>query len=268
MVYASVAIISLCTSPAVWAQTPPAIGTASETGEESILDGWGIGLAAMSNQKGFQGINRDNMIIPIVTFENQYIRWFGPNLDIKLPGIEINDLQQLEFSLSSGYDFGGYDKGEADDTPILQGMDEREGVFAAGAQVEWKNPWLNVNAKWMTDISGDRDGNRASLKFEKNWMFSNKVMLAPYIGATWLDDNFVDYHYGVRSYEVRVDRPAYTGEATVNIEFGVRAAYMFDAKSSVIVDLGITSLGSEIKNSPLVDSSTENNILILYMYKF
>lgn len=229
---------------------------------------WGIGVVGISNQQSIQGIDRDTRFIPMVTYENQYIRWFGPFIDIKLPSLELGRNQNINFSLSGGFDFGGYNDDEARDTPILQGMDEREGAFAIGPKIEWENPWVNVEAKWMADVTGDREGNSASLTFEKSWLFFRKVMVSPYVGMNWLDDSFVDFHYGVREHEVRSDRPAYVGESTINIEYGLRAAYMFDKQSSVLVDVRMTSLGSEIKNSPIVDSSTENNILLIYMYKF
>ncbi len=229
---------------------------------------WGIGVVGISNQQGIQDIDRDTRFIPIVTYENQYIRWFGPFIDFKLPSLTLGKDQNIEFNLAGGFDFGGYDDEEANDTPILQGMDEREGAFAVGPKVKWNNPWVNIEATWMTDVSGDREGSSASLTFEKNWMFFHKVMLSPYMGINWLDDNFVDFHYGVRTHEVTSNRAAYIGESTINLEYGIRAAYIFNKKSSVIADIKMTSLGNEIKDSPLVDSSTENNILLIYMYKF
>lgn len=260
--------LSLCLPFSAWAKTAPKLSDGSGPTNPRENSNWGIGLAAISNQQSIQGIDRDTMVIPIITYESEYIRWFGPNIDIKLPSIKIDNEQEIEFSLSAGFDFGGYDKDEAQDTPILQGMDERKGAFGIGAQVNWKTRWGNINAKWMTDVSGDREGNSVTLVFEKSWFMGQKVMFSPHIAAIWLDDNFVDFHYGVRSYEVKSNRPAFIGEATANIKYGLRAAYLFDQQNSIMLDFSITSLGSEIKKSPLVDSSTENNLLLFYMYKF
>lgn len=235
------------------------------TAEESE---WGIGVASISNQQGIQGIARDTRFIPIITYENQYIRWFGPFVDFKLPNVEISAGHTLEFSFSGGFDFSGYDEDEANETPILQGMDEREGAFAVGPKINWKSPWLDFEFSWMTDVSGDRDGNSASAKIEKNWMFDRKVLLTPYVSVNWLDDEFVDFHYGVRDHEVRSGRPGYIGESTINIEYGLRAAYIFNMQNSLSINLSITSLGSGITDSPLVDSSTENNLFLIYLYKF
>lgn len=257
---------SLCSSFSALAQMPD--GGGPEHGGPGESGGWGVGVFAISGQQSIKSLARDNIIFPMVTYENEYISWFGPNLDVKLPSYEISKDQQLEFKLSGGFDFGGYDDSEIKDTPILQGMDERKGGFEVGIQMDWKNPCVDVSTKWMTDVSGDREGNRVSLEFEKNWMFGQHIMISPHVGATWHDDNYVDFHYGVREYEARADRSAYVGEATVNIEYGIRAAYLIDQNSSVFVDFSITSLGNEIKDSPLVDNSAENNVMFFYMYNF
>lgn len=229
---------------------------------------WSLGIAAISNQKAFTDIDRDTIVLPFITYENQYVRWFGPTVDFKLPGFTISDAQQLDFSITLDYDFGGYDKDDIKDTPVLNGMDKRKGGVWAGTKIEWKTPWLEVSAKWMSDISDNSDGQRLSIGLERSWMFGRHVMLSPRLMVTWQDDKFVDYHYGVRSHEVRLDRPGYSGDAAVNIEYGIRSAYMFDQHQSVFIDVGITSLGKEIKNSPLVDSSTESRIMLAYMYRF
>ena len=44
--------------------------------------------------------------------------------------------------------------------------------------------------------------------------------------------------------------------------------YLFNRHHSMFVDVGVTSLGSGIKDSPLVDSSTENRVFLGYLYRF
>ena len=268
--FTTIALVSLLSLPFhAFSQTPPDGEHEQDgMGGPGPSWGWGAGIFAISSQKGIKGLARDNIIFPMVTYENEYISVFGPNLDIKLPSYEISPEQQLEFKLSAGFDFGGYDDSDIRDTPILQGMDEREGGFEAGMQMDWKNPWVDVSAKWMTDVSGDRDGNKASLEFGKNWMFDQQFMISPHAGVTWHDDNYVDFHYGVRRHEATANRRAYIGKATLNIDYGIRVAYLIDPNSSVFVDFSVTSFGDEIKNSPLVDRSSENSVMFVYMYKF
>ena len=95
---------------------------------------------------GIKDIDRNTNVIPFISYENRYVRWFGPNLDVKLPNLQINQEQRIAFTLSAGYDFSGYDDDDIEDTPILQGMDERDGGFVIGATAQWQNPIVNVSA--------------------------------------------------------------------------------------------------------------------------
>tara|TARA_R110001583_G_scaffold195429_1_gene373268 strand:- start:31 stop:588 length:558 start_codon:yes stop_codon:yes gene_type:complete len=157
--------LNLCFSLTVLAQDNDHHGQGSpEQGDSQ----WGFGIATFSNQKAYTNSDRDSKILPFVSYESEYIKWFGAELDIKLHVIEISNIQQIDFSITAGYDFGAYDKDDIKDTPILNGMDERDGVFEAGAKMDWKSPWVDVSAKWMTDVSGDRKGNQFSLGFERN----------------------------------------------------------------------------------------------------
>lgn len=229
---------------------------------------WSVGIASISTQKPFKDIDLDTIAFPFITFENKYFRWFGPTLNFKLPGIEFSDSQQLSFNIAVEYNFGGYDEDEAKSTPILTGMSKRNGGVWAGAKMEWQNPIVDLNAEWMADVSGNSEGQRFSIGIEKTWMFGQHVMLTPRLTAVNLDDKYVDYYYGVRSEEARSGRPEYLGDSMVNLKFALRTAYMFDMKQSIFIEIGATTLGDEIKNSPLVGSSTETSAFLVYMYSF
>jgi outer membrane protein len=226
---------------------------------------WGLGVGAVSSQQPYKGIDRDSEVLPLIYFENEYLRVFGPTAEIKLPGLEISDTQQLDFSLVGEYDFSGYDD---DDARILEGMSDRKGGFWAGAKVEWRNDLADVSAEWLGDVSGNSKGQRFTLGLERSWRIGEHIMLTPRLAAIWQDEKYVDYYFGVRENEARIDRAAYDGKSGINTEFGVRGNYMFDDHHSVFLDLKATSLANEIKDSPLVDQSTENSVLFGYLYRF
>jgi outer membrane protein len=226
---------------------------------------WGLGVGAVSSQQPYKGIDRDSEVLPLIYFENEYLRVFGPSAEIKLPGLAISDTQQLDFSLVGEYDFSGYDD---DDARILEGMSDRKGGFWAGAKVKWRNDLADVSAEWLGDVSGNSKGQRFTLGLERSWEIGEHIMLTPRLAAIWQDDKYVDYYFGVRESEARIDRAAYDGKSGINTEFGVRGNYMFDDHHSVFLDLKATSLANEIKDSPLVDQSTENSVLFGYLYRF
>ncbi|WP_225923568.1 MipA/OmpV family protein [Pseudomonas marvdashtae] len=248
----SVFVLGLCASMAASADEPE--------GSQ-----WGLGVGAVSSQQPYKGIDRDSEALPLIYFENEYVRVFGPTAEIKLPGLDLSETQQLEFSIVGEYDFSGYDD---DDARILDGMSDRDGGFWAGAKVKWLNEVADVSAEWLADVSGNSKGQRFALGLERSWTFGEHIMLTPRLAALWQDDKYVDYYFGVRESEARADRAAYDAKSGINTEFGVRGNYMFDDHHSVFLDLKATRLSDEIKDSPLVDRSTENSVLFGYLYRF
>lgn len=226
---------------------------------------WGLGVAAVTTQKPYAGIDRDNRGLPLVYFENRYVRLFGPRVDLKLPSLDVGSSQKVDFSLVARYEDNGY---ESDDAPILSGMAERKGGLWAGGKVTWRNPVADVSAELLGDASGHSKGQRATLQVERTFRLGEQVTLAPRVSASLLSAKYVDYYYGVRDNEVRADRPAYIGDSAVNAELGARATYRFNPSHSMFLDVGVTSFAKEIKNSPLVDRSSENRVAVGYLYRF
>lgn len=236
-----------------------------QTGEDAPSSTWALGIGAISSQKPYAGIGRDSMVLPVVQFENRYINISGPQIGIKLPSLDISDSQRLNFSIVGKYDGSGYKEKEA---PILSGMSERKSSFLVGAEVEWNNDLVDVKAAWLADASGNSNGQLFTLGFERSWQFGQHFMLAPRVEATWHDKKYIDYYFGVRDSEARQNRPAYAGKAGASAELGLRGIYMFDRRHSLFLDLSVSSLAKGVKDSPLVDRSTENSVLLGYTYRF
>lgn len=236
-----------------------------QPGEDSSSTRWSLGIGAISRQQAYAGIDRDNMVLPVLQFENRYVSLAGPQVGLKLPGLNIGDSQRLNFSLVARYDGSGY---KAKDAPILNGMNERKAGFLAGAEVEWDNDVVEVKAAWLADVSGNSKGQMFSLGLEKTWRIGRHVMLSPRVKAIWHDKKYVDYYFGVREGEARQNRPAYAGKAGAQAELGLRGLYLFDQRQALFVDVAVSSLAKGVKDSPLVNRSTENRVLMGYTYRF
>ena len=227
---------------------------------------WGLGLGVVSSQKAYTDIDRDSSVIPFISYQNEYIEVLGPNLKYKLPSFELNNSNKFNFNLLGEYDFSDNDP---DETPILNGMEERKGGFWAGVGMEWQNDEIaTISLEWLSEVSGDSDGAALNLGIERTWHIARSYMLSPRLVLSRVDKNYVDYYYGVRADEVRSDRAFYQGEAGLNTEVGVRGIYMIDQKQMIMLDVAVTSLATEIKDSPLVDSSTESRVILGYIYRF
>lgn len=247
--------------------TAPLAATAAAPGDDDDdhESKWGLGLGALSEQAPYAGMDRENKALPLIYYENRWFHVLGPTAELKLPRLGISDSQHIDFRLVVKYDGSGYEPGDA---PILNGMAERKGGAWAGAKVAWHSPFATVEHEWMADVSGNSKGQRFGVSVQKSWRLGQQVMIAPRLGATWLDKQYVDYYFGVRANEATASRVAYSPKATVNTELAVRGTYLMDPHHSFFVDVGATRLGQSIKDSPLVDRSTENRVVLGYLYRF
>jgi MipA family protein len=250
---------SLLCAFSAFAQQPPN----KDKPEESS---WGLGLAVISSQPVYKGMDRETRLVPMLSYENRYVKLAGPNIELKLPSWQLTDSQRLNIGLIAS-PFGG-DGYKASDSLALAGMAERKSSFWAGAKVEWENDIADVKLEVLGDASGKSKGQRVKLGLERKWMLSPSIMLIPQIGMEWMDDKYVDYYYGVRAGEAKLGRAAYAGKATMNPEISLTSIYRLDKKQSLMLNVGVTSLGKEIKNSPIVDRSSESKVMMGYMYRF
>jgi len=230
--------------------------------------GWALGVGAISQQKAYAGIDRDNMAIPFIQYENRWISISGPQVGFKLLGLDLAPDQRLNVSLVARWDGSGYDDDDIEDTPILNGMRERKSGIWAGARIAWSSRWVDISAEALADASGNSEGKRFNLGVEKTWHIGERLLVTPRVAASWQDRKSIDYYYGVRADEARAGRPAYLGQSGVNTEAGVRTMYLFDRRHSAFVDLEVSRLAGDIKDSPLVDRSTENRVFVGYLYRF
>jgi outer membrane protein len=224
---------------------------------------WGLGLALGGKQSIYAGKKHETVGGPLVSFENRWVRVLGPGLEVKLPGLELGPRSALSFGLVAQYDSSGY---EAEDSPMLTGMAKRKGSVWLGASARWDNDFVDLKVTW-SGASGNSKGQKIRLGLEKSFS-AGSFLFVPRVGVAWLDKKYVDYYYGVRTDEALPTRAAYSGEATVITEVGLRTTYLINRHHSVFMDISVTGMGKEIKNSPLVSRSNLTQVLAGYMYRF
>lgn len=245
----AIALLAGLCAPQAHAQAPEA--RLSPSNSE-----WGLGLAASARRKPYRGMGTDYSVLPLPWYENRWVDVRGPAVDLKLPSPG-----PVSFRLRGRYGFSdGY---EASDSPYLAGMAERKGRVWLGGAALWHNSVANVSAEWL----GSSDGQTFSIGLNRGFAYG-RFRLTPRVSAQWVSDKYVDYYYGVRAAEVRVDRPYYEGESTVNVEAGLRVDYRLTQNQGLYLDVSATRLGSGIKDSPIVDRSHSTAVRIGYLYRF
>lgn len=237
---------------------PSAVAQTANTGEGQSSQ-WGLGAGVAVVQKPYRDIDTDVLPLPLLSYENRWISAAVPRLDLKLNASEAFSLR-----LRAKYAGDGYD---ADDSPYLSGMEDRKGGVWAGGAMIWKTGIVDLSAEVLGDVSGESKGTRAKLLAERRFA-SGAFGITPRVGVEWVDSKFVDYYYGVKTSEVRADRAFYEGESTANVEVGVRMDYTLARRHTLFLDASATRFGSGIKDSPLVDSSSQTALSLGYIYRF
>lgn len=220
---------------------------------------WGLGIAAGMERKPYRDFDNKGLAIPMVTFENKWVSVAVPGIDVKLPSAGPVSLR-----LRARYAGDGY---EADDSPYLVGMEKRKGSLWLGAAAIWRNEVANLSAELLADGLGNSKGTRFKVQVDRRFS-AGGFGFTPRLAAHWVDRKYVDYYYGVTAVEARSDRAEYAGKAVTNVEVGLRVDYALAPRQTVFLDVSATSFGSGIKNSPLVNRSSQTGVRLGYVYRF
>jgi len=220
---------------------------------------WGLGLGVGMERKPYTGYDNKTQVLPLLFFENKYVRVLGLGAEFKL-----TSAGPVSFALRLRYSPDGYRESDA---PILAGMDKRKSALLAGGAATWRTGLGILSAEALGDVSGASKGSQFKLGYDKPFRLG-RFNVTPHVAAVWLDRKTVDYYYGVTAAEARVGRAQYDGRSTGNTELGVRTGYALAPNQIVTLDVGTTLYGSGIKNSPLVDRSSQTSVRLGYVYRF
>lgn len=219
---------------------------------------WGLGIGAGFSRAPYRDFDDDVQALPLILFENRWISAFGTRLDVKLPSAG-----PVQFRLRAQYSGDGY---EAKDSPYLEGMAERKGGVWVGGAAIWRGSYATLGAEALAS-TGSAEGKRVKLELSREF-HTGPVTVTPRIAANWYDSKYVDYYYGVRADEARAGRAQFTGDAGSSVQVGVRFGYAYNKRHNFFVDVSANSLSSDIKDSPLIDRSTESSVRLGYLYAF
>jgi MipA family protein len=220
---------------------------------------WSLGLGVIYQQQVYRDADDTVLALPLVSYENRWVRVNVPSLDLKLL-----PAGPVDVALRLRYDGSGY---EADDSPALAGMEDRKSGLWAGAALRWRGGLGELGLEASGDASGTSKGAQAKLSLAKDFRLG-RLGITPRLAVTWMDAKYVDFYYGVRAAEALATRAAYTGRATANTELGLRAGYGFTPTQIMFVDLSVTQLGQAIQDSPIVDVSTVGGARLGYLHRF
>lgn len=220
---------------------------------------WSLGLGAALIKKPYKDFDDKPLAFPLVTYEDDWLRVYGPGADLKIVSTE-----PMSIALRARYGFEGY---KADDSPYLAGMEKRKNSVWAGFAVDWRSQVINVSVEALGDALRNSKGSRARIQLDHRFTL-DAIGITPRLSAEWVDRKYVNYYYGVQPSEVRSGRALYEADSTVNAGIGVRFDYSPAKHHTLFLDASYTRLGNSIKNSPLVARDNQGAVSLGYVYRF
>lgn len=221
---------------------------------------WSLGAGIGFERSPYRDVGNETSAIPLLGFQNRYVRFFGTTFDAKLPSAG-----PVDFSIRARYALGdGY---KSSDSSYLSGMDKREGGLWLGLASTWHSRVADVSLEWMRAV-GKSKGNRIKLAVERSFAATNRIHITPYAGIQWSDSKDVDYYFGVKDSEVTAERARYEGKSSTNINAGIRIDYTLTRHQNLFLDVGVQRWGSGVTDSPLVRRSTSPSLRMGYLYRF
>jgi outer membrane protein len=196
--------------------------------------------------------------------ELRYKRFFFQGIRA---GLRLAEWGPFELNAIAGPRFLGY---EANDSPFLAGMADRDESIDLGLSIAWEKPRHGALLWARHDVANRSDGSLAGLDlFLRRSFAGGRLRLQPGLGIEWQSHTTVDYYFGVRPEEERLpDRPAFVGSSSLSFAGSVLGLYSLSERVNLVVLLRIQLLGDEITDSPIVDSELSYFGLLGLSYSF
>ena len=214
---------------------------------------YGIGLGV--NREIYKGYDRRVIPLPIIGYRDEKLSVLGPFISY-----EIAQLGDIELTVNASPRFQGFDE---DDSYIFAGMEERKFSMDAGFGVKYqRNDW-NINFDIKKDVLSRSKGVELTSSLGKAFRFG-PVFVEPNLSLSYLDDNHVNYYYGVGLNEISNIRTAYQADSALNTAIGVSVATPIFFGGFTRLAITHTWFDSSISNSPLVEDDTSSSFTLMF----
>ncbi|GHA03108.1 hypothetical protein GCM10008090_10080 [Arenicella chitinivorans] len=224
---------------------------------------WVVGatLGAFSNP--YSGEDDDAWISPNLRYNGERIFYQDGSLNVHIT--RSNGFSAgLKFALDAGFllDSDDYKKNEK-----LAGLNERDGTILGGIYVNHDTDLGRLSFNVLTDAGNEHDGRSALIKYTFD-LKAGDWNINPELGAQWLSADYVNHYVGVSESEATTTRPEFSADDTFVAFAGIRARYEFTENWDINVETGVSKLGSEFKDSPILDEDVVYQASIGINYNF
>ncbi len=154
---------------------------------------------------------------------------------------------------------------KADDSPFLNGMQDRQWSVDGGVNIEAATPVGLLGVSIVSDLLGRHRGQEVEFRYLVMFPLLGFHVI-PSGGVRWKSDHLVDYYFGVRPSEARPDRPAYQGQQAFDPFLRLVVRHNVTKHWSLFTDAQYEWLASEIAKSPIVSKDHQLSLTAGVLY--
>ena len=221
--------------------------------------------------------NADPVVLgtPVLFFDNAlfYIRW--TRVGMYFYG-QSGEEQSWGLSLTAQPQILGYYEtpsltqlNSRSDTPVLQGMRERDSGWEGGLAASYARGDFFAEFLVLHDITDTYNGTK--LRLEAGHSFTvGEWYFVPSILAIWLSQPFANYYFGVENSEADplIGRPAYRCDAVLNFAAQTYIKYNITEHWHLLANLRADRFGGTVAESPLTDTRYMYSGMLSVLYSF
>jgi outer membrane protein len=234
----------------------------SQTAQQSDRDEegftWSVGGGMIASPRPYVGTKAK--IFPIPVINARYKRFYFQGIRGGFDFIQRGDLTASGFLMAR---FRGL---EPEDSDFLEGMQTRKKSADAGLELNYRGRPVGFRMGFVSDVLGRSKGQEISFAATSGIPLG-KVLILGGFGPRWLSSKRVDYYYGVMDSEATPWRPSYTAQDTWNWDLNVTTIWNMTDRWQLFALFNREGLGSQIKESPLIDRNSAYSLLFSITYR-
>ena len=222
---------------------------------------FGIGISSSVAERPFVGVNNQITSLPyiVLSYKDVYIE--GLNIGYKLwkkKKLSVEVLATPRFyEVKSSFASDGE----------LDGIDRTNPTYLLGLSTQYRSDFATFTWQLLGDIA-ESEGFESVVSGSKAFKINDTITLAPALGVTYQNANFVDHFYGVQKNEVKVNRPEYEGNDSINYHLSITTLWKANKNVQLLAQVKYEELGSGTTNSPIIDKDNIVTAVIAAMYLF
>lgn len=144
------------------------------------------------------------------------------------------------------------------------GMENRKESWGAGFGVKLFGLQLQLNK----DINGRSKGHKGQISYGKAHFFHDDLLVRFGVSLEILDQNYMNYYYGVRAHEATATRPYYAPSAATNVSINAFPVYKYTDDVNFLAGYSLKFLNKKIQDSPTTnDKKLEHAIIFGATYR-